>query len=93
MFEQLCAPRTLMATHCSLSAKSDSFTPVWTGSACGYTCHTRAKMNGYVFTKLAIVIQLLPLTATPSISKCPPRSSEATPIKARAGKSLPNWAL
>ena len=32
---------------------SDSFTPVGTGSACGYTCHTRVKANDFVFTKYA----------------------------------------
>jgi hypothetical protein len=32
---------------------SDSFTPVGTGSACGYACHTRVKANDYVFTKYA----------------------------------------
>jgi hypothetical protein len=32
---------------------SDSFTPVGTGAACGYTCHTRVKANDYVFTKYA----------------------------------------
>ena len=32
------------------------------------------------------------LTATPSISKCPPRSSEATPMNARDGMSLANCA-
>src|SRR5262249_45314936 len=34
-------------------AKSGAFTPVGTGSACGYTCHTRVKANDYVFTKYA----------------------------------------
>ena len=32
---------------------SDSFTPVGTGSACGYACHTRVKANDFVFTKYA----------------------------------------
>ena len=32
---------------------SDSFTPVGTGPACGYTCHTRVKANDFVFTKYA----------------------------------------
>ena len=35
------------------NAKADSFTPVGTGSACGYACHTRVKANDYVFTKYA----------------------------------------
>jgi hypothetical protein len=30
---------------------SRSFTPVGTGAACGYACHTRVKANDYVFTK------------------------------------------
>jgi hypothetical protein len=32
---------------------SDGFTPVGTGSACGYICHTRVKANDFVFTKYA----------------------------------------
>jgi hypothetical protein len=32
---------------------SDSFTPVGTGYACGYACHTRVKANDFVFTKYA----------------------------------------
>jgi hypothetical protein len=32
---------------------SNGFTPVGTGSACGYTCHTRVKANDFVFTKYA----------------------------------------
>ena len=32
---------------------SHSFTPVGTGAACGYACHTRVKANDYVFTKYA----------------------------------------
>jgi cytochrome P460 len=32
---------------------SNSFTPVGTGSACGYTCHTKVKANDFVFTKYA----------------------------------------
>ena len=35
------------------NAGSDSFTPVGTGSGCGYTCHTRVKANDFVFTKYA----------------------------------------
>ena len=35
------------------NAKSDTFTPVGTGYACGYVCHTRVKANDYVFTKYA----------------------------------------
>jgi hypothetical protein len=35
------------------NAGSDSFTPVGTGSACGYTCHTLVKANDFVFTKYA----------------------------------------
>ena len=34
-------------------AASRTFTPVGTGSACGFTCHTRVKTNDYVFTKYA----------------------------------------
>jgi Cytochrome P460 len=30
---------------------SRSFTPVGTGTGCGYACHTRVKTNDYVFTK------------------------------------------
>ena len=37
----------------SYNPRSDSFTPVGTGSACGYTCHTRVKTNDFVFTKYA----------------------------------------
>jgi hypothetical protein len=33
--------------------KTDRFTPVGTGSACGFACHTRVKANDYVFTKYA----------------------------------------
>lgn len=32
---------------------SDTFTPVGTGVACGFACHTRVKANDYVFTKYA----------------------------------------
>jgi hypothetical protein len=35
------------------NAASNSFTPVGTGAACGFTCHTRVKANDYVFTKYA----------------------------------------
>ena len=31
-------------------AASDSFTPLGTGAACGYACHTRVKAKDYVFT-------------------------------------------
>jgi len=34
-------------------AGSGAFTPVGTGSACGYVCHTRVKGNDFVFTKYA----------------------------------------
>ena len=37
----------------SYNPGSDSFTPVGTGPACGYTCHTRVKANDFVFTKYA----------------------------------------
>ncbi len=32
---------------------SNTFTPVGTGSACGYACHTRVKAHDYVFTNYA----------------------------------------
>jgi hypothetical protein len=32
---------------------SDRFQPVGTGSACGYTCHTRVKARDFVFTDYA----------------------------------------
>jgi hypothetical protein len=32
---------------------SGSFTPVGTGSGCGFACHTRVKANDFVFTKYA----------------------------------------
>ena len=37
----------------SYNPGSDSFTPVGTGPACGYPCHTRVKANDFVFTKYA----------------------------------------
>jgi hypothetical protein len=33
--------------------ESDTFTPVGTGAACGFTCHTRVKARDYVFTSYA----------------------------------------
>ncbi len=33
---------------------SKSFKPVGTGSACGYTCHTRVKARDYVFTSYGV---------------------------------------
>lgn len=32
-------------------AKTDSFSPLGTGSACGYACHTIVKAEDYVFTE------------------------------------------
>jgi hypothetical protein len=32
---------------------ADTFAPVGTGSACGFTCHTRVKARDYVFTSYA----------------------------------------
>ena len=32
------------------TAASDRFQPSGTGSACGYTCHTRVKARDFVFT-------------------------------------------